>query len=99
MDLNERVTSLEVNQKNIYHQIDEIKENVKDIHRLTASVERIALQVDTTAKKVDKIDDRLEAIEAEPGNNYKHYKRLVIGCVITGVVSAILGAVMVLIFK
>ena len=37
--------------------------------------------------------ERLERLEQSPGEDYKYYKRLVIGCVITGIIGAVLGAV------
>jgi len=98
-DINERVASLETNQHNIFHQLDEVKAEVKDIHSLTASVEKIAVQMDSTSKKVDKIDLRLDEIEREPSDNYKYYKRVIIGCVLTGIVGAVLGALLALIIK
>ena len=83
----------------IYHEIDEIKDNVKDIHSLATSVEKIAVKMDSTAGKVDKIDSRLEQIEKEPRDKLEHYKRLIIGCIVTGILGAVIGAVFTLILK
>ena len=47
-NLNERVSYLEAQDKNIFHQLDEIKTDVRDIKRLTVAVERIALQTKST---------------------------------------------------
>ena len=83
----------------IFHEIDDIKDEVKDIHRLTSSVERIAEKMDSTAQKVDKIDSRLEDIEKEPRDKLEHYKRLIIGCIITGVLGTVIGALLTLIIR
>ena len=99
MDVDARLTAVETEQKNIFHQIDELKVYVKDIHSLTSSVEKIAFQMDLTSKKVDKIDHRLEEIEREPGEDYKHYKRVIVGCVVTGIFGAILGALLALVIR
>ena len=93
----ERIAKLEANDANIFHQLDEIKEDVKDIHRLTSAVEKIALRTESIEKKVDGLDGRIGSIEAEPGQNWRHYKRLVIGCILTGAVGAILGAILTMI--
>ena len=36
----ERIATLEANNANIFHQLDEIKTDVKDIRRLTVAVEK-----------------------------------------------------------
>ena len=99
MDLNERVASLEVQDKNIFHQLDEIKEDVRDIKRLTVAVERIALQTKTTSEQVTGINERLDVLERAPAAEAHHYKRTVISGIITCIVGVLLGAVLSLILK
>ena len=55
-NINERISTLEANERNIFHQLDEIKNDVRDIRRLTAAVEKVALQTENTSKKVYSID-------------------------------------------
>ena len=93
-NLAQRVAALEANQKSIYHQLSEIKEDVKDIHRLTVAVERIAVRTETIDGKVDGIDKRLERVESAPAEDYKHFKRLIIGGFITTILAAVLTAVL-----
>ena len=92
-DYGMRISSLEANEKNIFQQLTEIKEDVKDIRK------RIALKTDSIDKKVDGLDYRLSSVEKEPGEDFKYYKRLIVRCVITGLVGAILGAALTLIIK
>lgn len=98
-NLNERVSYLEAQNKNIFHQLDEIKEDVRDIKRLTVAVERIALQTKSTSEQVVGINERLDNLEQAPAEEAKHYKRVIISCIVTGVISLILGAVLSLIIK
>lgn len=95
----EKIVALETARDNIYHQLDEIKKDLKDLQGLTLAIERLAGSVKTTGEKVDKIDNRLEAIEREPGDTFKHYKRLIIGCICTGIVGAIIGALLALVLR
>lgn len=95
----ERIAKLEADGKNIFHQLDEIKTEVRDIRKLTAAVEKIAVQTENTAKKVDNISERLECVEREPTNDFKYYKRLIIGTLSTGVIGIIVGALFALIIK
>lgn len=98
-NLNERVSYLEAQDKNIFHQLDEIKEDVRDIKRLTVAVERIALQTKSTSEQVVGINERLDNLEQAPVEEAKYYKRVILSCIITGVLSLILGAVLSLIIK
>lgn len=93
------IATLQANDKNMFAQILEVKEEVKVLNRLVVSVERIAAQTDQTAKKVDNIDTRLEKIESEPEDQLIHIKNAVISAIVTGVVGALLGAVLALVLK
>ena len=80
----ERLATLEANIRNIFHQLDELKENVGDLHRLTTAVEKLATQGASTAK----------AVERMPGDEARHYRRLIIGAICSGVIGALIGAIM-----
>lgn len=95
----ERIATLEANNATIFHQLDEIKSEVKDIRRLTVAVEKIAVQTESTAHKVDNIDARLDNVEQRPVADFTHYKRVVVGSICTGVIGVILGAIFALIIK
>ena len=41
--LTERVTTLEANEKTLFHKLDEIRADVNDIHELSASVKVIEI--------------------------------------------------------
>ena len=93
------IATLQANDKNMFAQISEVKEEVKVLNRLVVSVERIAAQTESTAKKVDNIDTRLEKIESEPKSQLVNLKNAITSAVVTGVLGAIIGAVLALILK
>lgn len=95
----ERLTLCEANDKNIFHQLDEIKAEQKEQGRLVVAVEKLANKTDTIAEKVDKINGKLETIEAEPGRQYNRVKDIVVTAIITAIVGAIVGSVLTLILK
>lgn len=95
----ERLATCESNDKNIFHQLDEIKKEMKDTRQLTIAVKELAVSAKATAEKVDDISDRLNTVEHAPAEEFKHYKRVIAGCIITGIIGIILGAVMTLIIK
>ncbi len=97
--ISERIVKLEADGKNIFHQLDEIKIEVRDIRRLCAAVEKIAVKTESTAQKVNDISERLENVEKAPAEEFKHYKRIIYGCIITGTIGIILGALLAMILK
>ncbi|MEE1279462.1 MAG: hypothetical protein UHH95_01355 [Oscillospiraceae bacterium] len=99
MEIHERLARLEADEKNIFHQLSEIKDEVKDIRRLTAAVEKIAVKTESIDSKVDDMGSRISAVENEPAQSYNHYKKLVAGSTLTAIVSAICAAILALIMK
>ena len=99
LPLDERVAIQETNIKTIFKQIDDVKSELKAIHKLATSIELMAQKMQSVDEKVGSIDDRLDAIERQPSEDIRHYKRTTISCIITGVVTAILSAVFALILK
>lgn len=106
----ERLTLCEANDKNIFHQLDEIKDELKDQRNLVVAVEKIATETKQIAEKVDRIDkrtgdaaDKLAArvsdLEAVPGRNYNRIKDITLTAIITGVLGTLIGAVLALILK
>lgn len=90
----ERIAALEADIRNIFHQLDGLKESVGDLHRLTTAVEKLATQGASTAKAVEKIDRRLAVVERMPGEEAQHYRRLIIGAICSGIIGALIGAAM-----
>ena len=99
MELHERVARLEADEKTIFHQLTEIKDEVKDIRRLTAAVEKIATKTESIDSKVDDMGARISAVENEPVQNYTYYKRNALGSIISAVVGAACAAILALIIK
>ena len=99
MELHERVAKLEADEKNIFHQLTEIKDEVKDIRRLTNAVEKIAVKTESIDSKVDDMGARISAGEREPSDSFRHYKRLSAGAVISAAVSSLIVASVALVIK
>lgn len=95
----EMIATHDANIKTIFKQIDDVKSEIKAIHKLATSIELLAQKMNSVDKKVDNIDDRLDAIESKDSDDVRYYKRTTISCIITGVITAILGALFALIIK
>lgn len=98
-DITERVARLEENETTIFKRLDEHRDRIEDITRLTIAVEKIASKTENISEKVNAIDDRLNAIERQPAKKWEKAKEKIWTTILTGVLGAIIGAVLALVFK
>lgn len=64
-----------------------VEEDVKQIHALAISVEKMAVSIQHMTDELAKHGEKLSVIEAEPGNKWKQATWLVIAAVIGAAVS------------
>lgn len=76
------------------HRMDECEEQQTILNKLVNSVDVLAVNMKHMADEQKKQGDKLEKLEHEPTEEFKHYKRLIIGCVVTTVLGAVIGAVL-----
>lgn len=81
---------MEDEHKRTSHRLTELEETVRQIGQLTASVERLAVSVESMAKTQTRQGERLEELESRDGKMW----RKVSGYVLTTVIGAILTFVM-----
>ncbi len=81
---------MEDEHKRVNHRLSDLEETVRQIGELTASVEKLALSVESMAKSQTKQEDRLEELESRDGKMW----RKVSGYVLTTVIGAILTFVL-----
>lgn len=77
-----------------------LEENIKEIHGLTVSVERMAvnmenmlLAIERQGNLIEKQNRRIDEIEKEPAKDSKQIKMSIITTVISAIVAIIIGAV------
>lgn len=99
MTSEERIAILEANDRNIFHQLDETKQDIRVLRELTRAVQKIADKTDNTAALLGSVDKRLAKIEKTPTDNFNYYKRTVASAVITGIIGIVLGAFFALILR
>ena len=90
----ERIAVLETNERNIFHQIDEMKEEIKVLRLLATAVQQLADKTENNTALLQKVDKRLANIELQPVGDYNHYKRVIVAALVTGVLGAVLGALL-----
>ena len=99
LPIEEKVAILETNSKTLFKLIDDVKSEIKAIHKFFCGVYQSVYNWQSVDEKVGNIDTRLDAIEKQPSEDIKYYKRTIISCVATGIITAILGALLALIIK
>lgn len=74
--------------------MNKCEEQQTTLNKLVNSVDILAVNMKHMAEEQKKQGEHIEKLEKEPAEDFKHYKRLVIGCVITTIIGAVLGAVL-----
>mgnify|MGYP000973495922 CR=1 FL=1 len=102
--MTEQETALKINDinheiKSLKHRMTGCEENQKTLNSLVRSVDKLANSMDNMAAEQKEQGARLKNLENAPANEFKYYKRLIVGCIITGIIGMLLGAFFALIFK
>lgn len=93
MTHDERLAVLEANDRNIFHQIDEMKEEIKVLRELACAVQQLSDRTENNTALLLKVDSRLESIETQPTADFSHYKRAAVTAIISGAIGAVLTAI------
>lgn len=78
---------MEDEHKRINHRVADLEDTVRQIGELTASVEKLAISVESMAKSQNRQETRLEELESRDGEMW----RKVTGYVITAVIGIVVG--------
>lgn len=85
--------------KSLKHRMNEREKTDETLLDLTTSVKTLGLNMEYMLKEQKRQGEHLEKLEHAPTEEYKHYKRLIIGCIITSIIGIIVGAVFTAILK
>ena len=72
--------------------IDQAERDIKTLTDLTTAVKEMAIHMEGIKDELEKQGERLEKIEAEPGDTWKTVKRTIITVIITAVVTGVIAA-------
>lgn len=86
----EFVRRMEDEHKRVNHRLGDLEDTVRQIGELTASVEKLAISVESMAKSQNRQETRLEELEARDGEMW----RKVSGYVLTTLIGAVLTFVL-----
>lgn len=75
------------------HRISALEQDIKQLHSLTVSVEKMAVSLEQMAKQLEKQGEKLEAIEAEPAQKWKNAVWLVVAGLIGAALTMMLSGI------
>lgn len=88
------------------HRMKKCEEQTTLLNKLVNSTDKLALNMEYLVKEqkkqgeqLEKQGAKLETFEHEPAEDFKHYKRVILGSIITGVIGILIGAIFTLIIK
>ena len=87
----ETVKRVEAEEHRQNKRLDKLEESLQALTDLTVSVQKIAVSVETMQKELTEQGERLEKIEAEPGENWKKVVWIVVAAVVGFALHAALG--------
>lgn len=80
--------------KSLKHRMAKSEEQQATLNKLASSVDVLAVNMKHMADEQKSQREHIERLEKEPAEEFKHYKRLIIGCVITTIIGAVVGAIL-----
>lgn len=87
----EAIKRVEAEEKRQNKRLDNLEESIATLTELTISIEKIAVNIEQMQKELTKQGERLEKIEAEPGENWKKVIWLIVAALVGFGIHAVLG--------
>lgn len=69
------------------HRIELLEQNLREVHGMTASIEKLAINMESMVKEQEKQGKRLEVLEGRDGEMW----RKVVGYIVTAVIGIVVG--------
>ena len=88
------------------HQIDNIENRLEKcesqqeaMSSLTRSVDRLAITMSTMVEEQKELKAEVKALKEAPAEDFNHYRRTIISCIITTVAGALIGSLIALVLS
>lgn len=87
----ERIAALEARAKSNTRRIDKLEKSTDALNRLATSVEVMAIKQDQVVQAVDRLDEKVDAIEQKPGKRWDGLADKVVLAVATAFITFLLA--------
>lgn len=98
-NLEEKVIKHDEQIKTLFNNVSKLENITTEINKLAMSIEKIAINQTAMLDQQTKLRKDVDAIKEQPAKDAHDMKMTVIKCIVTGVLSAIVGALIALIIK
>lgn len=88
-----RLSEVESRSKSNSHRLDKLEESTEAIHRMAVALEKVATKQDTMSANVDKLTNKVEALESEPAKKWRFVVEKSIYIIVAAVVGYFLAQV------
>lgn len=90
-DIKISIAQLETSMKQAFHMINEQKEELKVIHTLAGSVEKLAFEMSAMRSDLTETKNKVEEIEKKPLETYDAVKLQIVISIVTAIVGFFVG--------
>lgn len=97
--LETKIAVIETDLKNVEGRVSVLEEVSKERHELAKSVQKLAINMEYMLQEQREIKTKVQALETAPAEEHKFFRREVIKCIISGVLGAIIAALVALVIK
>lgn len=78
--------------ESLKHRMNDCEKVQEETNALIRSVDRLAINMENLFEEQKNQGQRLTYLEQAPVEKFEYYKRLIFGCLLTGILGTILGA-------
>lgn len=98
-DIETKIVQHDEQIKTLFNNYNRLEKVVDKIDNLTVSIEKMTIVQQEMLKEQKKVRDDVDKIKEQPVKDAHEIKMKIISCIATGVVGAVLGALLALIIK
>lgn len=98
-DIEKKVVQHDEQIKTLFNNVSKLEKITNEINTLALNIEKIAINQTTMIEQQKQLRTDLDEIREQPVKDAHDIKMTVIKCVITGVISAIVGALIALVIR
>lgn len=97
-DIIKELAETEARSKSNAKRLDRLDKLLEEQQEIALAVKELATNMKHMLDEQKKQGERLENLEKVPVDEAVYYKRVAVGCVITGIIGAVISAVLAIIF-
>jgi len=91
IDLAEKVAVHDTKLESLEHRVGRLETTSEKLEKINLSIKELSINMNNICEEQKKTSEKLDALEKEPLEDFKHYKKVVIGAILTTIVGLVIG--------